>query len=170
MGKKNMCIHVETLNDTETKRVKYIIKKMGIEIPSGILFFMEEEDRELNGILNNIMAKTSEDRVHVYEAKRKQFQLDRVQLKGRMNLNEEKKFIEKFLWNMISKRKGLLQKSVGQIKIFKIYSNKGNVEIKYRIKSLSNATCELFLSLNGYREAVELINDEFRKEFEFFRD
>ena len=46
MSSASACIHIETENEAEMKRVKYLLNKEGVTTPEGIIFFIHEKSNK----------------------------------------------------------------------------------------------------------------------------
>ncbi len=168
MTRKTLCIHIETRNEAEVKRVKYILK--GIAQQQGMTFFMDEGEADVNHIANLLMAKTSPDRVHIYSVRKEDFQPDEAERRISEVFEGNKESTAKIERFLVSKRKGILQETLaGGAKRYNIYTKKGNVEITTRIKERNDNHCTLAIRVRGFRDAVDIIYQDFRKELEFFK-
>lgn len=168
MSSKNKCVHIENLDETEIKRVKYILKKEGISLPEGMVFFLEDSEKKVNEIINILMAKTSQNRVHVYAIKKEQFQHDVMDEVINVMVHGTKETFEKISQFLISKRKGIYQRSIGGAKHYNIYTRKGNVEVRILVREIEKEKCRMTIGVRGLSEAVDMIIQEFKGELKFF--
>jgi len=170
MSSASACIHIETENEAEMKRVKYLLNKEGVTTPEGIIFFIHEKsNKDIEHLVNRLMAKTSSDRVHLYRMKAEEIILDEITRTISTVLEGTKESVEKIARFLVSKRKGTLQSSgIGGAKRYKAYTKKGNVEIMTKIKEHGTNQYELSLKIRGFKDAAQIIYEEFKRELEFF--
>jgi len=115
------------------------------------------------------MAKTSSERVHVYQVNKEDFKLDELTQELEVETEGNEESVEKLVQFLIAKRKGTLQRSdIGQNKLYHIYTKKGSVNVSTKIKKVNNNRINLKIVISGYREAVSIIYQEFKREVEFF--
>ena len=166
MPLKRVCIHIETDQEVEIKRVKYILNKEGIEIPQGMMFFVTAVEDKIEELTNHLKAKTSPRRVHIYEVKETSLEYDAIDQKIDITTGDTRESMERFVQFLISKRKGLYQRTMGEVRQYRIYTKKGNVDMDVRIEDRREGGCRLVLGIHGYREAAQIIHDEFNRELE----
>ncbi len=169
MTQPSTCIHIEAKTEAEKKRVKYLLKKRGISIPEGLIFFVEEEEDDLQTLLNLIMAKTSPQRVHIYKMEGEDFEHDDTTKRLTRTVQSDRESVERMARFLISKRRGEPMPSVmAGVNRYKIYTKKGNTEVLTKIRELDNQQYELTITIHGFKDAVNVIYKEFKKELDIF--
>ena len=169
MANRDYCIHIETISEREVKRVKYILEKEEIDAPAGLFFFSNGNENDMKKLINTLMAKTSSERVHVYQVNKEDFKLDELTQELEVETEGNEESVEKLVQFLIAKRKGILQRSdIGKNKLYHIYTKKGSVNVSTKIKKVDKDRSNLKIIISGYREAVSIIYQEFKREVEFF--
>ena len=169
MPETETCIVVETESEVESRRVKYLLNREGIQPENGIIFFIKRDERYISELVNQLMAKTAPDRVHLYTVEKEEFKPDIITKKLSFELEGSRESTEKIVKYIIARRKGTtLKTDLHGTKHYLIYTKKGNVEVRLKIVEKNKGHCEVSMRIHGFKDAVELIYEQFKNEVELF--
>lgn len=153
-------------SEAERKRLEYLLSKWEERVarPSGYMFIVEESI--FDELAEELGARFPPESVRVH--KLAEVELETPVHSRRVSLALSKPIVEvkPFVSYLISKRRGVLSRTVGNIDMYDIYTRKGRVELSVNISG--DSSCSVDLRLKGSKDAVELLAEEFGEELRIF--
>ena len=156
-------------DDAERKRIEYAFERwkasMEIEKPDGIVVVVDGEGIER--MLDDLYARTTKENVRVYNLSESSFEVERDERQIKVDLEEEKETIEKFIGFILAKQKALFKREIPFGKLYEVYSKKGKAEISTSLKP-ENGKVAVVIKIKGYGEAAELVYNKINDELKYF--
>ena len=159
-------VEVRYTSEAERKRLEYLLSRFGKSVsrPTGYTFYVNEDVYE--GLTSELGAKFPYDNISVYKIERKELE---VPIESqRLNFSFDKKTSEvmPFISYLISKRRGVLTMSKGEIEDYEIYFRKGRVELT--ISHKDDPLSKIMLIVKGSKEATDMITKELEEALTIF--
>lgn len=163
-------INIEYKDDTERKRVEYLLQKwvdvLNLSKPTGFILLAEGPDVE--EMVKELIAKTSEEQVNVYSIKKAEIGLETEKEEIEMTFDANKNSVKKFIDYVLAKRKAVLKHSGPDFEEYTIYTRKGG-KATITVKMTGNEKTKLSLKVTGYKPATEYLYQELKEELNYFK-
>ena len=157
---------VKYTTDTERKRLDYLLSRYssGVSRPSGYIFLVEDD--VARDLMEEVGARFPSENIRVYKTEQVTIEPSTINVSMTFTFKKRADEVKSFFSYLISKRRGILNKTIGDLVEYEIYTRRGRVELTASTKD--NSTCTLTINIKGSKEAVNFIANEFREEIKIF--
>ena len=158
-------------SDAERKRIDYLLDKWSeratVRKPKGLVFYMDiENPQEFLEELFSKLEGNAKEKVEVYRVKKVEKTVETRRRVLEYSINEEQKFVEKFVDYLLSKMNAGYLRNEGDTRVYSVYTRKGSATIQVTFEG-SSATRVVF-DIEGYGDSVDFIAERIDEELRLF--
>lgn len=163
-NKENYLYIVKYESDAERKRAEYPfnnLNKENVEKVEGLVRIVQTENEK--DLHKDLASRVGEKNVESYKLKDIEVEIQKKSRKVKREIQTSSESIEGFLKYVLSKKNAVLKSS--KHNLYHIYTRKGKVKVKYRIKEQKNKV-KIIINLEGIPPAPEFLKNFFEEELE----
>lgn len=166
-------IIVKYFDEPERKRIEYAIERWGqvmkLGRPDGVPIIIEDESEKVKELLDDLYARTSKDKVKVYNLSEASFEVEETGKHITVELDGDLETVEKFIGIIIAKQNATFKDEILSRKLYEVYTKKGRAEILTHLKA-ENEKVIVDILIKGYGEAPELVYNKINNELKYFNE
>lgn len=161
--------------EAERKRIEYAMERweqvMKLGRPDGVPIIIEEiedENKKVKELLDDLYARTSKDQVRIYNLSEASFEVEETGKRITVELEGNLETVQKFIGIIVAKQNAIFKNEVLSRKIYEVYTKKGRAEIITHLKA-GDRGVNVDILIKGYGEAPDLVYNKINNELKYFK-
>ncbi|MFQ6121058.1 MAG: hypothetical protein ACE5KE_14380 [Methanosarcinales archaeon] len=156
-------------DDTERKRIDYVLDKWKVCKSKGMTIKLEEID---NNFLKELYSKLIRGYIEVYECQPIDTEPEKASKSLIIAFDKELREVEQLLNFIFSKQAGILKDS-SRFKefsemVFAVYTRQGGVEVKLVLQPYETQT-KVEVTMKGFEEAIDTLKNDLIQDLKYFK-